>query len=229
MGAGHPEQPARIDAIERWLEAHGLLSELARYEAPRVTREQLERVHDPGLVTVLEEYAPESGLVAIDGDTSVGPGSWEAAQRSAGACVLASDLVLAGEVRRAFCNTRPPGHHAERGRSMGFCLFNNIAVGAAHALEAHGLERVAIIDFDVHFGNGTADIARRDPRMLLCSSYQHPLYPGMNPPNRPGEEINCPLPAGSGGEELREACEDHWLPALDAFQPQMLFLSLIHI
>ena len=225
MGAGHPEQPARIVAIERWLDENGVLAQLSRHAAPRAGREQLERAHDPELFSVLERMAPQSGLVAIDGDTSMGPGSWEAAMRSAGGCIAATDLVLGGEVRRAFCNTRPPGHHAEYDRAMGFCLFNNIAVGAAHALEAHGIERVAIIDFDVHFGNGTADIARRDARMLLCSSYQHPLYPGMNPPSRPGEEINCPLPAGSGGDELRAACEQHWLPALDEFQAQMLFLS----
>ena len=225
MGAGHPEQPARLDAIADRLRAAGLLDFLRLEQAPEATRTQLARVHDAGYIEALAAMAPEAGLAHIDADTSMSPATWEAALRSAGACVLATDLVMRGHVRRAFCNTRPPGHHAERDRAMGFCFFNNVGVGAAHALEEHGLERVAIIDFDVHFGNGTADIARRDPRMLLCSSYQHPLYPGMNPATRWGEEINCPLAAGSGGAELREACEAHWLPALDAFAPQILFLS----
>lgn len=225
MGAGHPEQPARLDVIADRLRASGLMDFLLLEQAPQASRSQLERVHEGAYIDALAATAPDAGLAPIDADTSMSPGTWEAALRSAGACVLATDLVMSGRARRAFCNTRPPGHHAEHDRAMGFCFFNNIAVGAAHALDGHGLERVAIIDFDVHFGNGTADIARRDPRMLLCSCYQHPLYPGMNPPTRPGEEINCPLAAGSGGQELREACEAHWLPALDAFQPQMLFLS----
>jgi len=225
MGAGHPEQPARVDAIADRLRASGAMDFLRQEKAPAASRSQLERVHAAAYLDALATVAPDSGLVHIDADTIMGAGTWEAALRSAGACVHATDLVLAGKAERAFCNTRPPGHHAEHDRAMGFCFFNNIAVGAAHALDKHGLERVAIIDFDVHFGNGTADIARRDDRMLLLSSYQHPLYPGMNPPNRKGQEINCPLPAGSGGDALREVCTQHWLPELDAFQPQMLLLS----
>ena len=195
------------------------------YEAPRATAEQLSRVHSPDYIRTLHAASPATGLVAIDADTLMGPDTWEAALRSAGALILATDLVMTGEVKRAFCNTRPPGHHAEHDRAMGFCFFNNVAVGAAHALEHHALERVAIVDFDVHFGNGTADIARRDPRMLLCSLYQHPLYPGQNPPTVPGREINCPLPAGSDGRDLRALVDSHWLPALHDFQPRLLYLS----
>jgi len=225
MGPGHPEQPARVDAIADRLRAAGMLDFLRQEKAPAATREQLERVHAPEYLDALAAIAPDKGLAHIDADTSMSPGTWEAALRSAGACVLATDLVLSGKARRAFCNTRPPGHHAEHDRAMGFCFFNNIAVGAAHALDAYGLKRVAIVDFDVHFGNGTADIARRDARMMLCSSYQHPLYPGMDPPSRSGVEINCPLPAGSDGEALRRITREDWLPALDEFAPQMLFLS----
>ena len=153
------------------------------------------------------------------------PETLEAALRAAGANVLAVDLVLTGRARRAFCNVRPPGHHAERSRAMGFCLFNNVAVGAAHALERHGLERVAILDFDVHLGNGTEDIFRDDDRVLLCSLFQYPLYPDMNPPSVPGRIVNCPLPAESGSAEFRAAVTGHWLPALEAFAPQMIFVS----
>jgi acetoin utilization deacetylase AcuC-like enzyme len=225
MGAGHPEQPARLSAIDDRLRASGRYDLLSHHQAPRATNAQLERVHDPNYIKTLRSFAPAEGLIAIDPDTQMGPGSWEAALRAAGAAVLATDLVIAGDADRAFCNVRPPGHHAERARSMGFCFFNNVAVGAAHALDTHALERVAILDFDVHFGNGTADIFTGDPRVLVCSTYEYPLYPGMNPASKPGHEINCPLPAGSGGDALRAAVESEWLPALSEFRPQMLFLS----
>jgi acetoin utilization deacetylase AcuC-like enzyme len=153
------------------------------------------------------------------------PETFEAALRAAGANVLATDLVLGGQVRRAFCNVRPPGHHAERAQAMGFCFFNNVAVGAAHALEHHGLDRVAILDFDVHLGNGTEDIFKGDRRVLICSSFQHPLYPGNNPGSVPGHIINCPLPPGAGSEAFRKAVTEQWLPALEEFRPQMLFIS----
>lgn len=225
MGAGHPEQPARLAAIEDRLRASGRYDLLAHHEAPRANAEQLARVHEAQYVDTLRSCAPSQGLVAIDPDTQMGPGTWEAALRAAGAAILATDLTIGGDAARAFCNVRPPGHHAERARSMGFCFFNNVAVGAAHALDEYGLDRVAIVDFDVHFGNGTADIFADDPRVLLCSTYEHPLYPGMNPPSEPGHEINCPLPAGAGGDELRSVVESEWLPALGDFRPQMLFVS----
>ncbi|HXW09091.1 MAG TPA: histone deacetylase family protein, partial [Steroidobacteraceae bacterium] len=149
----------------------------------------------------------------------------EAALRAAGANVLATDLVLTGVASRAFCNVRPPGHHAERAATMGFCFFNNVAVAARHALDHHGLERVAVLDFDVHLGNGTEDILRDDERVLICSSYQHPLWPDLDPPTVPGRIINCPLPPGSGSEAFRAVVSEHWLPALDAFRPQLLLVS----
>ncbi len=225
MGAGHPEQPARLAAIESQFHERTASDDLQFYQSPRATLEQLSRVHALDYIQSLRAASPDTGLLAIDADTFMGPGTWEAALRSAGAVVMATDLVMTGDVEHAFCNTRPPGHHAEYDRAMGFCFFNNVAVGAAHALEHHAVERVAIIDFDVHFGNGTADIARRDPRMLLCSLYQHPLYPGQNPPTVPGREINCPLPAGSDGRDLRALVEADWLPALRDFQPRLLYLS----
>jgi acetoin utilization deacetylase AcuC-like enzyme len=225
MGAGHPEQPARLDAIEEMLHARQLHDFLVHREAPRATVEQLARVHPRGYVEQLGSLSPAEGLARLDPDTAMCPDTFEAALRAAGANVLATDLVLGGEVRRAFCSVRPPGHHAERAQAMGFCFFNNVAVGAAHALGAHGLERVAILDFDVHLGNGTEDIFRHDPRVLICSSFQYPLYPGQNPRSVPGRIVNCPLPPGAGSAEFRAAVTAHWLPALEQFAPQLVFVS----
>jgi acetoin utilization deacetylase AcuC-like enzyme len=225
MAPGHPEQPARIDAIPAELRARGLFDLLSHHEAPRATDEQLRRVHTAAYLDLVRETSPADGLVALDPDTAMCPDTLEAALRAAGANALAVDLVLRGSAARAFCNVRPPGHHAERSRAMGFCLFDNVAVGAAHAIEAHGLSRVAILDFDVHLGNGTEDIFRDDPRVLLCSSFQFPLYPGLNPPTRPGHIVNCPLPVGSGSDEFRAVVTQHWLPALDAFAPEFVFMS----
>ena len=226
MGAGHPEQPARVGAIADQLHGRGLFDFLIHHDAPRATVEQLVRVHPREHVELVSQKSPEEGLAYLDPDTAMCPDTLEAALRAAGANVLAVDLVLSGgSVRRAFCNVRPPGHHAERDRAMGFCFFNNVAVGAAHAMEAHGLERVAILDFDVHLGNGTEDIFRHDERVLLCSSYQYPLYPDINPPTVPGRIINCPLPAGSGSDAFRAAITEHWLPALESFRPQLVFIS----
>ena len=225
MGAGHPEQPARVGAIADQLHGRRLYDFLQHHDAPRATVEQLARVHPREHIERVSMKSPAEGLAYLDPDTAMCPDTLEAALRAAGANVLAVDLVMAQAVRRAFCNVRPPGHHAERDQAMGFCFFNNVAVGAAHAMEAHGLERVAILDFDVHLGNGTEDIFRDDGRVLLCSSYQYPLYPDMNPPSVPGRIVNCPLPAGSGSEAFRAALTEHWLPALEAFAPQMLFIS----
>jgi acetoin utilization deacetylase AcuC-like enzyme len=225
MGAGHPEQPARVGAITDLLHGRGLYDFLVHHDAPRATVEQLTRVHPREHVERVSMKSPEEGLAFVDPDTAMCPDTLEAALRAAGANVLAVDLVMSGSVTRAFCNVRPPGHHAERDRPMGFCFFNNVAVGAAHALDAHGLERVAILDFDVHLGNGTEDIFRNDRRVLLCSSYQYPLYPDMDPPSVPGHIVNCPLPAGTGSEGFRAAIAGHWMPALEAFAPQMVFVS----
>jgi acetoin utilization deacetylase AcuC-like enzyme len=225
MGAGHPEQPARIGVIADQLLGRRLYDLLAHYDAPRATVEQLARVHPREYIERISMKSPEDGLTYLDPDTAMCPETLEAALRAAGANVLAVDLVVSGEARRAFCNVRPPGHHAERDKAMGFCFFNNVAVGAAHALQVHELERVAILDFDVHLGNGTEDIFRNDGRILLCSSYQYPLYPDIDPPSVPGHIVNCPLPPGSGSDEFRRAVTKWWLPALEAFSPQMLFVS----
>ena len=225
MGATHPECPARLIAIEDQLIASGLSNYLKHVEAPLASRAQLERVHAPEYISELERAAPAKGLVHLDPDTALNPHSVKAAKRAAGAAVLATDMVIKGEAEAAFCSVRPPGHHAERARAMGFCLFNNVAVAAAHALQGHGLKRVAIVDFDVHHGNGTEDIFRDDPRVLMVSTFQHPFYPYSGIEGRSERMVNIPLAAYSGGKEFRGAVERHWLPALDAFRPEMLFVS----
>jgi acetoin utilization deacetylase AcuC-like enzyme len=225
MGHGHPERPERLAAIEDKLITSRLDWLVKRWEAPRAAREQLERVHDSRYIDTLERLSPDAGLVAIDPDTAMGPHTLEAALHAAGAGVLATDLVLAGQVEAAFCSVRPPGHHAERARAMGFCFFNNVAVAAAHALSHHGLSRVAIADFDVHHGNGTEDIFRDDPRVLMVSTFQHPFYPGGGVEGRSERMVNVPLPAGTAGEPFRNAVTAEWLPALDRFRPELLLIS----
>ncbi|MGH8612185.1 MAG: histone deacetylase family protein [Gammaproteobacteria bacterium] len=225
MGAGHPESPARLSAIHDQLSADGLLPLVRFVEAPFASREQLSRVHDPAYVERIMRIAPKEGVVRLDPDTVMNPHSLNAALRAAGALVHAVDLVVRGEVAAAFCAVRPPGHHAERSHAMGFCLFNNVAVGAAHALAMPGIARVAIVDFDVHHGNGTEDIFRDEPRVLFCSSFQHPFYPGSGAYTRSDHIINMPLPAGTTGVEFREQVEACWLPALDRFRPQLVFIS----
>jgi acetoin utilization deacetylase AcuC-like enzyme len=225
MGARHPERPARLVAINDRLMAVGLDELLRHYEAPAVTREQLARVHDEDYIDWIYAQAPKQGVVWLDPDTGMNEYSLSAALHAAGTVVKAVDLVMAGEAEAVFCSVRPPGHHAERRRAMGFCIFNNIAVGAAHALAAHGLKRIAIVDFDVHHGNGTEDIFREEPRALFCSSFQHPFYPGTGADTVSRHIINIPLPAGTGGDGFREAVEERWLGALDAAKPQLLMIS----
>jgi acetoin utilization deacetylase AcuC-like enzyme len=225
MGPHHPESPDRLRAIADRLIAAGVDGHLLHREAPTVTREQLGRVHGDAYLEALEAASPEHGLAYLDPDTALCPDSLVAARHAAGAAVHAVDLVMAGECSTAFCAVRPPGHHAERDRAMGFCVYNTVAVAAAHALEAHGLERVAIADFDVHHGNGTEEIFAGDPRVLMVGTFQHPLYPysGVKPlgPNM----RNVPLDPGADGEALRAAVRDHWLPALEAHRPQLLLVS----
>ena len=225
MGSGHPESPARLKAILAAIESSGLAPSLSILEAPEATREQLERVHAADHVDMIFEAAPSSGYAYLDPDTSMNPASLSAALRAAGAVVKATDLVMAGEARTAFCAVRPPGHHATPGRPMGFCLFNNVAIGAMHAIEAHGLERVAILDFDVHHGNGTEDAFHEDPRVMLCSTFQHPYYPYQGADSSNEHIINVPLPAMTDGRGFRAAVERFWLPALEAFGPQLVFVS----
>jgi len=225
MGTHHPECPARLGAIEDQLIASGLGNYLRRLDAPKAQREHLERVHDAGFIDHVFEHAPRSGIVHLDPDTAMNPYTLAAALRAAGAGVAATDAVIGGSVQRAFCSVRPPGHHAERARAMGFCFFNNIAVAAAHALEAHGLERVAIVDFDVHHGNGTEDIFRDDGRVLMVSTFQHPFYPYSGIEGRSERMVNIPLAAYSRGPDFRDAVSTHWLPAMERFRPQMIFIS----
>ncbi|XOV87992.1 MAG: histone deacetylase family protein [Pseudomonadota bacterium] len=225
MGAGHPERPARLQAIDDQLLSQGIADFLLPVEARPATVQQLERAHDPGYVRALFAASPATGLVELDGDTLMNPHSLDAALHAAGACVGAVELVLGGSVDNAFCAVRPPGHHAERARAMGFCLFNNVAVGAMHALTEGGLARVAILDFDVHHGNGTEDIFAGNSQVLYCSIYQHPFYPHVGPGKPAANIIRCPLPAGSDGLAYRHALEATWLPAMLGFKPQMLFIS----
>jgi acetoin utilization deacetylase AcuC-like enzyme len=225
MGPYHPECPGRLTAIADRLIASGIDAYLQHYTAPAATREQLGRVHDAAYIDEIEAASPDEGLHYVDPDTALCPHSLAAARHAAGAVVLGVDLVLAGECLTAFCAVRPPGHHAERRRAMGFCLFNNIAVGAAHALEHHGLERVAVVDFDVHHGNGTEDIFAGDERVLMVSTFQHPLYPYSGTRPMGANMVNVPLAPGSGSEVFRRAVTEQWLPALERHRPQLLFIS----
>ncbi|MBI3431493.1 MAG: histone deacetylase family protein [Hydrogenophilales bacterium] len=225
MGSWHPESPARLRAIDDRLHAAHLFDHLIHLEATRVQRSQLLRVHDAAYIDFVEAASPSEGLRELDPDTSMNPHTLEAAWHAAGGAVMAVDRVLRGEVTNAFVACRPPGHHATRNQAMGFCLFNNVAVAAAHALEEHGLERVAIVDFDVHHGNGTEDIFRDEPRLMLCSTFQHPYYPFRGADTVSDHIVNVPLPAGTTGTAYREAFTNLILPRLEAFRPQMLFFS----
>jgi acetoin utilization deacetylase AcuC-like enzyme len=228
MGRFHPECPQRLDAIADRLIAAGLDGLLTHHQAPRAEDAQLARVHSAAHVEHIRDAAPQSGTVHLDPDTAMCPDSLEAALRAAGAGVLGVDLVMQGRASAAFCAVRPPGHHAMRDRAMGFCLFNNVAVAALHALQAHGLERVAIVDFDVHHGNGTEDIFS-DPafaeRVLMTGTFQHPFYPYSGTGHPAPNMANVPLAAGSDGAAFRRAFEAVCLPRLHDFSPQILFIS----
>lgn len=232
MGASHPESPARLQAIDDQLIASRIDSLLERREAPAVQIDSLLRVHDVGAIALVRDNLPGAGrrYHDIDGDTRLNAHSWDAALHAAGAAVAATDAVLGGEFENAFCAVRPPGHHARPSGAMGFCLFNNVAVAALHALEVHGLERVAIVDFDVHHGNGTEEALAGDERVLMVSFFQHPFYPysgalenAAGP--RAANMLNVPVPAYTKGDAVRELVQRDWLPALERFRPQMLFIS----
>jgi acetoin utilization deacetylase AcuC-like enzyme len=225
MGHHHPEQPARIAAINDRLIASGLDMAISHYDAPLVDASRLALAHEQSYLDSLEALSPDEGIAWVDGDTAMNPHSLKAARRAAGAVVRAVDLVLGGEARCAFCGVRPPGHHAERDRAMGFCFYNNIAIGALHALDAHGLKRVAIVDFDVHHGNGTEHIVAGDERILFCSTFQHPFYPNSGHECDEANVVNVPLPQGTGSEGFRAAVSDHWLPALERFAPELILIS----
>ncbi len=225
MGAHHPEQPARLTAIEDQLIASGIGQYLTRFDAPLATDEQLARVHPLDYVRAIRDAAPQHGTVHLDPDTAMNPYTLNAALRAAGAAVLAVDLVMKKQFQSAFCAVRPPGHHACAARPMGFCIFNNVAVAARHALAAHGLERVAIVDFDVHHGNGTEDIFEGDERVLMVSTFQHPFYPYSGTESPAANMVNVPLAAGAGSREFREAVREAWVPALNEFRPELILFS----
>ena len=225
MGDHHPESPQRLAAIKDRLIASGLDGLLRHYEAPLVTREALLRVHTKGHLDNIEAKAPREGLVQLDPDTSMNRHSLEAARRAAGAVVYGVDLVMTGQARNVFCAVRPPGHHALSNRSMGFCIFNNVAVAAAHARAVHGIKRVAILDFNVHHGNGTEEIFAAEPNVMLCSTFQHPFYPYQGADTVSDHIINTPLPANSGGEEFRAAVTEDWIPNVTRFQPELILIS----
>lgn len=224
---GHPEQVDRLRRVLAALEGEEF-AYLVRVAAPLAEDEQILRVHDPAYLADLIARDPLKGYSVVDGDTFLGPGSLLAARRGAGAVVLGVDMVLGGEVQNAFCAIRPPGHHAETALSMGFCFFGNVAIGALHALEAHGLSRVGIIDFDVHHGNGTQDLLWNEPRIFFGSSQQMPLFPGTGGSDEVGAHgqiCNMPLPAGASGQVFRAGMLAKILPALDAFKPELILVS----
>ena len=225
MGPDHPECPARLAAVHDQLLIKGLLDHMGVVDAPLATEAQLARAHSPSYIRELISMAPSEGLRQVDPDTAMNPYTVTAALRAAGAVVCATDLVLGGETPAAFCCVRPPGHHAERAAAMGFCFFNNVAVGIRHALAVHGLQRIALIDFDVHHGNGSEDIFRGDEHVLMCSIFERGLYPFSGDEAIGPNMVNVGLPPRSGGEKFREAVTTHWLPALEAFDPQLIYVS----
>ncbi len=224
-GNGHPESAERIFAIQNNLIVSNLEFVLYHYEAPLATREQLLEAHDASYVDHVLSQTVENGYVYLDGDTAMSPGTLKAALRAAGSGIMGVDLVMKGEANPVFCSVRPPGHHATRNKAMGFCIFNNISIAAAYAMKQYGLERVAIVDFDVHHGNGTEAIFRDDPRVLFCSSFQHPFFPFTGTEKITKNLIDIPMVAGSDGTVFRKEVTEHWLPALDDFKPQIIFIS----
>jgi acetoin utilization deacetylase AcuC-like enzyme len=225
MPEGHPECPERLDAINNQLLASGIDSLIYHRDAPAATDEQLLRVHTKDYLQHLTQAIPTAGIVRFADDIYLSPGTLAAARHAAGAGILGVDMVMSGETDAVFCNVRPAGHHAGPTQPMGFCIFNNVAVAAAHALAVHGLERIAIVDFDVHHGNGTQDIFLHEPRVLFCSSFQHPFYPLTAIDNVPDHIINIPLSATCRSDGFRAALTEHCLPALRRFQPQLLLIS----
>lgn len=225
MGPWHPESPLRLNAIIDQLKLSGLMNQLMQYKARPVTEEQLHRAHPKAHIRSLQLSLPQEGFTALEDETLLGPRSLDAAAVAAGAVVRGVDQIFRNQADNVFCAVRPPGHHAERVESMGFCFYNNVAVGALHALEHYGLDRVAIVDFDVHHGNGTVDVFRNDPRVMVCSSFQHPFYPWRYADSEWDHIINTPLDAHTGSFDFRKAIESSWLPALQKFRPQLLLIS----
>ncbi len=234
MGFGHPECPERLGAIEDRLLISGVGDALQRRDAPLAALGDIELAHERMMIAAIRGLGEQlvddikaggPPYAQIDPDTAMNVHTWNAALRAAGAAIAATDAVMAGEMENAFCAVRPPGHHAERGKAMGFCFFNNIAIAAKYALERHGLKRVAIVDFDVHHGNGTEDIIRGDDRILMVSFFQHPFFPHTGADTREPNMVNLPVPAHTKGMDIRELIETMWIPRLEAFKPEMIFIS----
>jgi len=225
MDGNHPESPARINAIKNALVKKGIYQKLDIYEAPPATDRELQRVHSSEYIQMIRSLSPKAGLVRLDPDTAMGPMSLSAALHASGAVVFATDLVMRSMAVNAFCCIRPPGHHAGRANSAGFCIFNHVAAGVAHAFEKYDIKRAAIVDFDVHHGDGTEDIFKNDPRVMLCSTFQHPFYPHRGAETRSDSMLNIPLPAKSGRKEFQHAFEQEFLPALNQFRPEIIYVS----
>jgi acetoin utilization deacetylase AcuC-like enzyme len=224
-GLGHPESMARLRVIRQKLEASELWPRLVHCEAPEAPWSAVTAVHTPAYVESIKARFPLKRNIDIDGDTTLSEFSLDAARRAAGACVHAVDLVMAHAVNNAFCAVRPPGHHACVDRAMGFCVFNNVAIAAQHAIDAYRLDRVLIVDFDVHHGNGTENAFANNPKVLMCSIFQSPLYPFSGGLDGADNMVNCPILPGSGREEIRQAMQTHWVDAIDRFKPQLVLVS----
>lgn len=237
MGVWHPESPARLQAIHDHLMSTQLIDSLDFREAPLASLKDLGRVHSQALIQSIQNHLPlpddsastKGGpYYAIDADTSLNPYTWQAALRAAGAAIAATDAVMTGSVHNAFCAIRPPGHHATPSQSMGFCIFNNVAIAVRHALDVHGVERVALVDFDVHHGNGTEAALSNEERVLMVSFFQHPLYPYSGIPAQQEalpRLINIPVPAYTRGDSIRQLVQEQWLPALHSHRPEVIFIS----
>jgi acetoin utilization deacetylase AcuC-like enzyme len=225
MDGSHPESPSRITAIKNAVIASSLKDKLLFVDAPLANKVELLRVHSTAYVDYIFSIAPKAGLVRLDGDTAMGPMSLTATLHATGAVIHATDLVMLGKVDNAFCCIRPPGHHAGRANSAGFCIFNHVAAGVAYALEKYNLQRVAVIDFDVHHGDGTEDIFKDNPNVMLCSTFQHPFYPHKGVESASDHMLNMPLPAKSNGKAFRHVFETVFKPALTAFKPELIFIS----
>jgi acetoin utilization deacetylase AcuC-like enzyme len=225
MDGNHPESPARITAIKNAVLASDLSKKLTFYDAPKATKEALLRVHSQAYVDYIIGVSPKAGLVKLDSDTAMGPMSLEATLHASGAVLHAVDLVMQEKVDNAFCCIRPPGHHAGRANSAGFCIFNHVAIGVAYAFDKYKLKRAAIIDFDVHHGDGTEDIFKDNPNVMLCSTFQHPYYPHSGAATVSSHILNAPLAAKSNGEAIKKVFEEKFRPALEQFKPDIVFIS----
>lgn len=225
MGPWHPECPQRLEAVSEALVVAGIKETLSHVQARPASDADLLRVHAPGYLAQIKACAPRTGYAQLDPDTVMNRHTLAAARAAAGAGLVAVDHIMSGEARRAFCSVRPPGHHACSDQAMGFCFFNNLAVAVAYTLEKYGIKKIAIIDFDVHHGNGTEEIFSENPNVLMCSFFQQPLFPDVCAVNNGKNMLNIPLPPGATGTEVRAIVTDIWLPRLVAFQPEMLFIS----